>query len=230
LRRNGTIAIKVIAFRKDNFAGDIELSTEDLPSGVTCLATKILAGKNDGLLLLTAGPAAEKYAGPLRIVGRAHIGDCAVRHEARGGTVLWRVPDFNETPVSARLTREFPFAVSDAEEAPISIEPTEDKVWETALGAKVEIPLKITRRGEFKDPLELRAGGAPGIEAWTHLTAAPNDTTLKATIDPTALKLPAGEHTIYFTGLTKGKFRKADVTTEVYSTPIRLEVKAAAAK
>jgi hypothetical protein len=230
LRRGGTIAIKVVAFRRDNFAGDIELSAEGLPPGVTCIPTKILAGKNDGLVFLTAGEFAEKYAGALRILGRAQIGGSVVQREARGGTVVWRNPDFNNDPVTARLTRDFEFAVSAAESAPISIEPSEDKVWEAALGAKLEIPLKITRRGEFKDPLELRAAGAPGIEAFPHLAADPKAETLVATLDPAALHLPAGAHTIYFSALTKGKFRKADVTTTVYSTPIRLSIKEAVGK
>ena len=35
----------------------------------------------------------------------------------------------------------------------------EDKVYETSLGGNVEIPIKITRRGDFKDPVKLVAVG-----------------------------------------------------------------------
>ena len=41
LRADGTTAIKVLAFRRDGFAGEIELHAEDLPPGVTCPPTTI---------------------------------------------------------------------------------------------------------------------------------------------------------------------------------------------
>jgi len=49
---------------------------------------------------------------------------------------------------------------------------------------------------------------------------------VKVTLDTAALKLPAGHHSVYFTALTKGKFRGKDVTTTVYSTPLSFTVKA----
>jgi len=46
LRADGTNAIKVVALRRDGFAGEIELHAEGLPAGVTCQPTKIAAGAN----------------------------------------------------------------------------------------------------------------------------------------------------------------------------------------
>jgi len=95
-----------------------------------------------------------------------------------------------------------------------------------AVGGKLEIPLKITRRGEFKQPLKLKGVGAPGIETLKELDVDPAAATTTAALDLAVVKLPAGSHTIYFQSQTKGKFRGKDVTTTVYSTPIRIAVKA----
>jgi len=225
IRGGGTIALKLLAFRRDNFAGDIELTAEDLPTGVTCSPTKILAGRNDGLLLLTADEAAAPWVGAIRVRGRARIGEQEIAREARGGAVCWSVSDSNENPVPARLTRDFALAVT-GEKAPVSVAPAEDKIWEVAPGGKLEIPLAITRRGEFKETLKLKAVGAPGLEAFKELEIGGSVTAATATLELSALKLPEGAHTIYFHGQTKGKFRGKDVTAPIYTPTIRLVVKA----
>jgi hypothetical protein len=102
----------------------------------------------------------------------------------------------------------------------------EDKRWEVVAGAKLDIPLKIARRGEFKEALKLKAGGAPGIEPLKEFDAAPDAATVTASLDLAVAKIPVGEHTIYFSAQTKGKFRGKDVITTIYSTPVRLAVQA----
>jgi hypothetical protein len=226
IRGGGTIAIKVVAFRRDGFAGDIELAAEGLPAGVTCVPTRILSGKNEGVLLLTASEKPERWVGPIRIVGKAKIGDAELVRDARGAVVRWAVPDFDTEAVQARLTRDFTLAVSAAETAPVSVEPVEEKAWEVAAGGKLEIPLKITRRGEFKQPLKLKGAGAPGIETLKELDVDAAAATATATLDLASVKLPTGSHTIYFQSQAKGKFRGKDVTTTIYSVPIRVAVNA----
>jgi hypothetical protein len=44
-------------------------------------------------------------------------------------------------------------------------------------------------------------------------------------VDTAAMKLPAGKHTVYFTTLSKGKFRGKDITTTFFSTPFAFDVK-----
>jgi hypothetical protein len=230
LRAGGTIAIKVIAVRRDGFAGDIELSAGGLPAGIACAPVKILAGSGDGVLLLTAGEMPEPWVGSIRIIGKAKVGDTELMREARGGSVQWLVADFNTTPVQARLTRDIALAVSAAETAPVSVEPAEDKCWEAIAGGKLEIPLKVTRRGEFKEALKLKAFGAPGLDTLKEIDVDAKATTAKVTIDLATVKLPPGAHTIHFEAQTKGKFRGKDVTTTIYSTPIRISVQASQPK
>ena len=230
LRADGSTAIKVVAFRQDGFAGDIELNAEGLPEGVTCAPVKLLAGTNEASLLLTSCEKPARWAGAIRIVGKAKIGDSDVTHEARGGAVRWTVADASAEAARPRLTRDIALAVSAAESAPVSVAATEDKCWEIAAGGKIDIPLKITRRGDFKEALKLKAMGAPGIEPAKEVDVATNATTATATIDLAAAKIPAGEYTVHFEAQTKGKFRGKDVTTTIYSAPIRIAVQTAPAK
>ena len=225
LRAGGTTALRVIALRRDDFADAIELCAEGLPAGVKCVPTKILAGKASGYLLLTADEKVARWIGPIRIVGKARVNGAEVVHEARGGAVVWNGPDFAAEAIRARLTQELILTVGSSDPAPVSVEAAEDKVWEAASGAKLQIPLKVTRRADFKEALKLSVGGAPEIEKAKEIEIDATAATVTATIDLAAVKVPAGEHTIYLHALITGKFRGKDVTTTVFSAPLRISVK-----
>ena len=124
LRADGTTAIKVLALRRDGFAGDIDLHAEGLPPGVKALPARIAAGANEGVVLITAPEKPERWAGAIRIIGKAKIGDAEVTREARGGAVRWPVVDANLDAVQPRLTRDIGLGVSAAESAPVSIAAT----------------------------------------------------------------------------------------------------------
>ena len=230
LRAAGTTGIRVLAFRRDGFAGEIELHAEGLPPGVTCTPTTIPNGANEGVLLLTSSEKPERWIGAIRIIGQAKIGDAEVSRSARGGAVRWPFTDPNTDFVRSRLTRDIALGVSPAESAPVTVAAAEEKRWEIPAGGKIDIPLKITRRGEFKEAIKLKALGAPGLDTAKEIEVAANATTASATIDPAALKIPASEYTIHFEAQTKGKFRGKDVTTTIYSAPIRIAVQSPPAK
>lgn len=230
LRADDTTAIKVLAFRRDGFVGDIELQADGLPPGVTCAPVKLLAGTNETMLLLTSAEKPERWAGSIRIIGKAKIRDAEVTREARGGAVIWKAADANVDAVRSRLTRDIALAVSAAEAAPVTVIAAEDKRWEIPAGGKLAIPLKVTRRGEFKEALKLKAAGAPGIEPMKEIDVAADASAATATIDLTTAKIPAGEHVIHFEAQTKGKFRGKDVVTTIYSAPIRIVVQPAPPK
>ncbi len=222
-RADGTIALKVLALRRDGFAGDIELLAENLPPSVAAGPGKIPSGTNEGVLLLTSTEKPEAWLGAVRVIGKAKIGEGEAVREARGGAVQWAVADANNDPIESRLTRNIALAVS-AEVAPVKVTAAEEKRWEIAAGGKLEIPLRVTRRGEFKEALKLKAAGAPGIETLKEIDAAPDAAMVSAVIDLATAKIPVGEHVIRFEAQTKGKFRGKDVITTIYSAPIRIAV------
>ena len=227
LRAGGTLAVRVVAFRRDGFAGDIELSASGLPPGVSCVPTRILAGKNEGYLLLSAEEKPEPFVGEVRIFGKAHIGGAVLERDASAVTTRWLVPDSNVSPVESYLAQRFVLGVTPAELAPVQITPGENAPAEVKAGGKLEVPLKVVRRGEFKDALKLKTAGAPGVEAVKEIDVDAKSATATAVIDTAALKLPVGRHSVYFTVFTKGKFRGKDTGTTVFSSPVAFEVKAA---
>ena len=224
LRSGETTAVKVIAIRRDGFNGAIEISATNLPEGVSCPPMKIAEGKTDGLLLLTAGEKPAKKYAAIHVIGKAKIGAAEVQREAAGGAVVWPVADYNIDAVQSRLTADFVIAVNGAEAAPVRIESAEDKVWQAAKDAKLDIPLVIKRSGEFKEALKLKAAGIASVDALKEIDVDAKAEKATVSLDLKVLKIPAGEHTIYLSAQTKGKYRGKDVTTTIYSAPIRIAI------
>jgi hypothetical protein len=206
VRRGETIPIKVLAFRRDGFNGEIALSCEDLPAGVVAADTRIESGKNAGTLLLTAGDAAANWSGVVRIIGKAKIGETVMARAARGGMVSWNVGDYNVESVLSRITSDFAFAVCGEEPAPISIASSANKTWEATNGTKLKIPLAILRRGEFNDNLKLKAAGMAALDSLKELEVDGKATNVTLEIDLAQNKIPVGGHTFYLQTQAKGKY------------------------
>lgn len=246
LRRGETLPIRVMTFRRDNFNDTIELKAENLPAGVTCNEAKIEKDKSSAMLMLTATENAAGWVGPIKIVGKAKIGTAEVTRDARGGTVNWTVTDYNNEAIQSRLTRDFVLAVSGVESAPISIEPSENRLWETAEAGKLKIPIKLTRRADFNASLKLKAVGIAALDKLKEIEVDGKATNATVEIDLGELKIPAGTHSFYLQTQTPGKYRNnpeaakaaeealkqvekliADLTAAVKTAP---EVKQAAIK
>ncbi|MEJ7637050.1 MAG: hypothetical protein WKF75_03420, partial [Singulisphaera sp.] len=82
LRSGTTMALEVVAVRKDGFDGEIDLAMTDLPAGVTAAGLKIPAGKTVGTILISAAEDAQRSQGVAKIVGRAEIGGTTVTRPA----------------------------------------------------------------------------------------------------------------------------------------------------
>jgi hypothetical protein len=161
LRKGGQAAIDVLAFRRDNFDGEIRVSVQGLPAGVTCPEVVIGPTSTSAPLVFRADEKAAPWAGVIQIVGKAKIGDKEVVHEARGGSVIWPMQVQQNQPVESRMTRNLALAVSEVEDAPYNVEVAEQKVFEISRAGKLEIPLKATRRGDFKGAIALAPVGLP---------------------------------------------------------------------
>lgn len=225
LRPGGTLAVRVIAARKDGFAGDIELTAADLPPGVSCVPTRILAGKNEGYLILSAQEKLEAFHGPIRIEGRALLAGNVEVRRAKYAVARWASANVGTTPVENYLVNEFVLGLLLGEVSPLELTPQSEAPREVAVGGKLEVPLNVVRRGEFKDVLKIKTAGVPGAEQIKETELAAKEDGVKMVLDTAAMKLPAGKHTVYFTAMSKGKFRGKDVTTTFFSTPFAFEIK-----
>lgn len=207
LRKGESIPLQAMAFRRDGFNDAIELSVEGLPKGVKAHKAVIPAGQSIGWVTLTAAKDASDWAGMVKVVGSAKIGDAAVKREARGASVNWAVKDYNISPIDSRLVAGVSLSVVGKEIVPIAIEADSAKVYEGAVGGKIEVPLKLARVAEYAADLKVKLIGHSAFAKFKDTTIKGKDKESKFAVDLKAYKLPVGEHTLYLRTQSKGKYR-----------------------
>jgi hypothetical protein len=207
LRAGSTVALEVVTVRRDGFDGEIALNVEGLPQGVTAQGLKISAGKMRGVLLLTASQDAPQGFANATITASAKIGEQTVTHPMQMAQMVWPIPDaWSEIP-SPRLVSGIPVSVTTSELAPMTIAPTERKVYEAKLGEVLKIPMTHTLRSEFSGAvLQLRTMGS-GFEGNPQFDVNIGASNSEATINLGAIKPPPGEYTIAFYGSAVAKYR-----------------------
>jgi hypothetical protein len=207
LRNGATIALEVVAFRRDGFDGEIELGMEGLPQGVTARGLRIPSGQSRGFVLLTAEQEAPRGWTNARLFGRATIGDQAVERPCRIASMAWPIPDHWQDLPSPRLVADVPVSVSGFEFAPITIAPASSETVEAVAGEKVTIPLVQTPRCEFSGAkTTLRPLGA-GFEKATPLEVTLAAESAEAVLDLAALNTPPGDYVITYHGPAVAKYR-----------------------
>jgi hypothetical protein len=207
LRAGATMALEVVTVRKDGFDGEIALSMENLPAGVSACGLKIPAGKTRGMLLITAEENAVTSFTVAKIIGHAQINGAAVSHESRLASMTWPVRDATgEIPIP-RLLADIPVSVVASEGAPLTVAAAERKVWEVKAGDKLIIPMKAIWRSEFAGTsIKLRAFGE-GFEGAKELDVPLKATNMETALDFATLKTPPGEYTFAFYGPAVIKYR-----------------------
>lgn len=246
IRKGDVLPIEVLVMRQHDFGGPVELLAEGLPQGVRAARSIVPAGSNRGQLFLVSDAEAPAWAGVIRVLGRAKLGDAEVTREARGGQVLWEVPDWNNQAAPTRLTHELALAVSGFEPGPIRIGPAEEKTWEAAAGAKLSVPLKVAHAAGFQNAARFKPAGHPALDAAPDFEISGTATNAVLELDLSQSKLPEGLHTVHLFGYAKGQHRRltpeevkaleaegakaaeklktAEVTTPVWSAPITIKV------
>jgi hypothetical protein len=207
LRRGETIPVRVLAFRRDGFNGEIDLSLDPVPPGLIFQGDRIPAGQGSDTILITAADDAPTFAGPIKLIGKAKLGDRELVREARGGTMVFPVGNYDNERAKSRLTRELTLGVSDREAAPISIAPAEKKTWEAAADAKLKVPLNITRRGDFNANFKLKPLGPGNQDALKEFEVDGKATNTTLNLDFAALKLSPGTYIFAAQTQTAGKYR-----------------------
>jgi hypothetical protein len=241
LRAGTTVALEVLAMRRDGFDGEIELAMDGLPPGVTAHGFKIPAGQSRGIMIVSADQDASPSWGNVTITGRATIDGTLRTHHVRMAEMAWPIPDaWGEIP-APRLVRNLPVSVTRWELAPLTIAPAEKMVYEATVGSKLTIPLLHTRRSEFSGSvLQLRTFG-PGFEQVPKFDVSIPADRSEAVLDLAALKTPPGDYLIAFYGSAVAKYRPGpesatntsppqDTVDIIVSEPISIRVKPAEAK
>ncbi len=207
LRGGATMAFEVVVVRKDGFDGEIELAMEDLPASISACGLKIPAGKTKGMMLITAAEEAPRSFATAKIMGRGLINGVKVSHEARLASMAWPVRDATGEIPKPRLMADVPVSTGGAEYAPVTIAPSERKIWEAKAGDKLTIPLKVTWRSEFSGTsIKLKAFG-DGFEGVKEIDVPMKAEAAEAVLDLAALKTPPGEYALALYGPAVTKYR-----------------------
>jgi hypothetical protein len=207
LRAGATIALEVVAVRRDGFDGEIQLSMEGLPDGVTAHGLKIAAGKSRGIVLLTASESANQSLSQAKLIASATVQDQLVTHPVRIAQMAWPVPDaWSEIP-SPRLVIGLPVSVTTSELAPLTIAASEKKVYEVKAGEKLTIPLQMKTRSEFSGSvLQLKTFG-PAFESNPVFDVSLTSPTAEGIVNLASIKPAPGDYTIAFYGTAVPKYR-----------------------
>lgn len=209
LRGGSTVALEVVAVRRDGFDGEIELTLENLPAGVTSAGLKIPAGGSRGIMLVTASQDAPRGLTEAKFYGSATINGTKVERRCHWASPAWPIRDsWSEVPVP-RLVNSFPVSVGGSEVAPISIAPRENKTLEVVAGETqtLKIPLAHVRRGQFSGAtMSLKTFGA-GFESMPAFDVSLDADQSEAVVDLAKLKTPPGEYRIAFYGSAVAKYR-----------------------
>jgi hypothetical protein len=208
VRKGGVVPIKVLAFRQGNFAGEIVLTVEGLPQGVTCPEAIVADGANTAALLVQAGEDVSDWSGPIRVLGRAKIRDTDTVREASAATLTWPVKDYGTQPVISRLTKTLMVGGCGSEADPLFVRPAEDRVWESCPGGKLDIPLRLTRRADFNGPVKLKAAGLAPLDSLKELEIDNQATNGVLQIDVSQQKLTPGSYSFYLLAQSQVKYRR----------------------
>jgi hypothetical protein len=194
VHKGRSTAVTALAQREDGFAGEIQLSVEGLPEGITCTGATIGPGADIASLVFTAGEKMAPWSGSVRVIAKARIGDRDVAHDVRTATSVWPVQQISQNAAQFRLASQFAIATSADAMPQIKIDLGDGKPLETAPGGNLKIPVKVTRGEKTKGRLKCRVIGAcrgmniPELD----IPAEANEGSLQLNVNG---QLPAGKYT-----------------------------------
>lgn len=208
LGQAGHESFTVLAWRPDGFNGDITLTAEGLPRGVTCPPQVLAGSQRFTTLVVSAAADAPAWTGEFKVKGTATIKGQTVVREARPGGITWPVQPGQNVPTVSRLDRGLFLAVRD--KAPFSLTPTLDKPA-LVQGDKATLSLKLARLWpDFKQPLQVTlTDPIPNVLVNNNqpmtLNPGKDDATFPVVINATA---PPGTYNLVLRGTAQVPYNK----------------------
>lgn len=228
LRRGGSEAFDVLAFRRRGMNGPIRVSARDLPGGIECPDVWLGPGVDRATVVVRADRTAAALPGELKLVGFAE--GVGTRPARAGAVVRTGLPNG-----WGRLVSGVPLAVTG--DAPLSIAadghaPFDHHLYGTlqpyhSPGGILDVAVRVDRPGAAA-PVTLTAIGLPETIANQRAILPAGEPTgyLSFYLPPT---LPVGWYSLVVRAETTvpGPDKKPE-TTVVYSSPVNFEVRPAA--
>ncbi len=206
VRKGGATSMTVLVNRRDDFDGEITVTVEGLPGGVTCPGAVIGGDVKQAALVISAAEGVGPWSGPIKVVGRAKAGDRELVREARYAVVVWGTQNRQNDPPDFKLTRSMHLGIVDKDLEPAVVQIGEDKVYDTSLGGNVEIPITVTRRGDYKENVKLVADGLPDQIRPKEVNLDGNTAAGKFELQLNQQNIRPGTYTFFMRGETKRKY------------------------
>ncbi len=156
--RGGAELIRVLAIRRDGWAGAIKVVAENLPPGVTAKEAIIAANQNQTQLTLVASADAAAATASIRLVGRSE--DDSITQQAIPATITWGKGGGRDY-IRSRIASNLYVSVSEQDLSPISITLGDGNVTEVKQGEAISLPIKLTRREGGKAACVVRPRDLP---------------------------------------------------------------------
>jgi len=228
LRRGETMPVKLLAFRRDGFDGEIVVGPGEFPSNVVATPCQIESGKNSALMFVRAADEADASVGIATLRGMAPIGGSNVSRAVAPATIVWGTPDPANEAVVARTTAEPVFSVVD-ELVPVRVHP-ESNVVETVANKTVKVNFLIDRRASAAGGVKLKPYGLAALDSVPEVDVDANATNLVLQIDLKEKKVPVGTHAFALQVSPQAKQpadkskKPKDPPPAFYSEPVMLRV------
>ena len=161
--RSGQVGrLEIFALRKDGYDGQIDVSIKGLPDFFEVRPASISKGQNSCTLSFYNKKHSSEWVGNVEVIGNSELNGEKITKNAESVAVNWSVNDADKERVVSRTSSVMTIA-SIKEKIPLSVIPVEDKVWESSLGATLEIPVKFESTGEIKDKVTILPIDFPGM-------------------------------------------------------------------
>lgn len=229
IRRGGTERLIVDVRRLEGFGGDVELSIEGLPQGVVCNPVVVSSFAPNATLILTAAEDAAVSSAPLKIVGKAKIGDADVVRTAAASTLIVGSGNRTQSSPRSRLTNEIRLTVVGNEVETVLATIGDGNPIVTSRGAKLDLPVVLARRNGFADAFKVAPVGLPGEIKSGEINFEAGKGEARAGFDLANAALKPGTYVVYFQGDLKFKYvRNPDSITAAEAKQKGLEAEIAA--
>ncbi len=173
LRKGSAVSFDVYALRVDGFEGEVALGIEGVPEGVDIVGDKSFPAKDlHSRITLIENGAKAPWNGSVKITGKAKIGEKEVVRIAVPVQLAKSVNDYDREMVEMRTGGNFVVSILD-EAYPLEVKAEVQGPLVSSLGATLEIPVKLTRTGQFKGNVKVRPINLPGMAKAPELNLDP---------------------------------------------------------
>lgn len=225
--------MQVICYRTDGFAGEVALTADGLPAGVSCPPQSLGPNQRDTALVFTAGADAADWTGEIKIQGKAVINGEEVVRAARPACLVWPTSIQQNVPAVSRLGDSLWLAVR--KQGAYSLE-TSVQEMSVPPGGAVDLKVKINRQSpDMKAQVQLTRLSGP-VQTSGQSINLPNINIGAGQAEATVrFNIPnntaPGNYNLVFRGTAQFPFnkdpnakQKQNITATAVSNPVRLTV------